>query len=40
MQGLTQLMMHKAEIVGATDQIPARLKRFTAVSGMTRSAPP
>ncbi len=38
MGGFTQFMMHKAEIVGATDQVHARLKRFEAVSGMTRSA--
>ncbi len=38
MLGFAQLMMHKTEIVGASDQIHARLKSFEAMGGMTRSA--
>ncbi len=35
MRGFAQLMMHKTEIVGASDQIHARLKRSETTSGMT-----
>ncbi len=38
MLGFAQLMMRETEIVGAPDQIHAGLKRFEAMSGMTRSA--
>ena len=38
MLGFAQLMMRETEIVGASDQIHARLKRFEAMSGMTRAA--
>jgi hypothetical protein len=38
MLGCAQLMMRETEIVGASDQIHARLQRFEGPGGMTRSA--
>ncbi len=38
MLGFAQLMMHKTAIVGASDQIHARLKSEDPMGGMTRSA--
>ena len=38
MLGFAQLMMRETEIVGASDQIHARLKSFEGTRGMTRSA--
>lgn len=35
MRGFAQLMMHKTEIVGASNQIHPRLKRSETTSGMT-----
>src|SRR4051812_16636533 len=38
MRRFAQLMMHKTEVVAASDQIHARLKRSETTSGMTRFA--
>jgi hypothetical protein len=38
MQRFAQLMMHKTEVVAASNQIHARLKRSETMSGMTRFA--